>query len=64
MAEARRPVDLTGLEGGIGLLCAQALDLPPRAGAAMIPCLAAVLAEIAALETALAAAHGRRRRPT
>jgi hypothetical protein len=58
MAEARRPVDLTGLEGGIGLLCAQVLDLPPAQGPAMIPCLAAVLAEIASLETALIAANG------
>ncbi len=58
MAEARRRVELTGLDGRIGLLCAQALDLPPALGAAMVPRLSALLAEIDALETAIAAAHG------
>ena len=58
MAEARRNVDLAGLESGIGLLCAQALDLPAEQGPAMVPCLAGVLAEIDALAAALAAARG------
>ena len=29
MFDNGRPVDLTGLQGSVGLLCAKALDLPP-----------------------------------
>lgn len=32
LASAGRAVDLAGLESGIGLLCAKALDLPPEHG--------------------------------
>ena len=31
-ASAGRPVDLSGLESGVGLLCAKALDLSPDRG--------------------------------
>lgn len=31
-ASAGRAVDLAGLESGVGLLCAKALDLPPDRG--------------------------------
>lgn len=29
LADCARPVDLDGLQGQVGLLCAKALDLPP-----------------------------------
>jgi hypothetical protein len=48
-----RVVDLSGLEGSIGLLCAKSLDLPPPLGRAMRPHLAAVLDELDALSLAL-----------
>ena len=54
MAEARRTVDLDGLESRVGLLCAQAFDLSPVQGTGMVPSLAAVLAEIDELAKTLA----------
>lgn len=36
-------VDLAGLNGGIGLLCAKALDLPPAMGRALRPRLISLL---------------------
>ena len=53
LVEARRPVDLAGLQDSIGRLCAASLDLPPEQGRAMRPQLAAVLAELDALEHAM-----------
>jgi hypothetical protein len=53
MAETRRPVDLRGLEGQIGLLCAKALDLPPEQGRVLTQALAALLADTDALHLAL-----------
>lgn len=58
MVETGRRVDIAGLDGGIGLLCAQALDLPQAQGRALVPFLAALLAEVDALATTLAAARG------
>jgi hypothetical protein len=43
MLDAGQDVDLTGLDGGIGLLCAKSLDLPPAMGRALRPRLTAVL---------------------
>ncbi len=36
MIGAGRVLDLTGIDDGIGLLCAQVLDLPPHEGKAML----------------------------
>ena len=36
MIGAGRVLDLTGIDDGIGLLCAQVLDLPPQEGKAML----------------------------
>jgi hypothetical protein len=43
MLDAGESVDLTGLDNGIGLLCAKTLDLPPAMGRALRPRLTAVL---------------------
>jgi len=58
LVESRRHVDLAGLQDAIGRLCAASLDLPPEQGRAMRPQLAAVLAELDALERAMHAADG------
>jgi hypothetical protein len=55
MVAAHRQVDLAGLDGMVGVLCAQALDLPPAEGVALRPRLAALIGELDALEEALAA---------
>ena len=54
LLEARRAVDLAGLEAAVGLLCAKALDVEPAEGQSLTPDLAAVLAELAMLADALA----------
>ncbi len=46
---AGRTVELAGLEGQVGLLCAKALDLPPEEGRQMRTELAILLAELDAL---------------
>jgi hypothetical protein len=43
MLDNGQSVDLTGLDHGIGLLCAKSLDLPPAMGRALRPRLTAVL---------------------
>ncbi len=43
MLDRGQPVDLTGLDGRIGLLCAKSLDLPPAMGRTMRPRLTSVL---------------------
>jgi hypothetical protein len=53
LVEAKRRVDLAGLQEAVGRMCAAVLDLPPEQGRAMHPRLAAVLAELEALERAL-----------
>jgi hypothetical protein len=55
MVEGQRDVDLQGLDGMIGLLCARALDLPPDQGRALRPRLIELLADVDALAGALAA---------
>jgi len=52
-AEAGRPIDLAGLDGQVGLVCARALDLPPEEGREMRAELRALLAEIDALADTL-----------
>jgi hypothetical protein len=53
MAGAGREVDLAGIDGGIGQLCARCLDLPPERGRAMRPVLASLLADLDSLAAAL-----------
>lgn len=53
LVDAGRTVDLTGLEGQIGLLCAKSLDLPPNEGRRVRPRLIALSGSIEALLRAL-----------
>lgn len=53
LVENGRTVDMTGLDRGVGLLCAKALDLPPDAGRALRPQLMMVLTEANQLTEAL-----------
>ena len=53
LASNGRTVDLTGLEDGIGLLCAQTLDLPTEEARPLLPLLHDVLTEVNALSAAL-----------
>jgi hypothetical protein len=55
--ESGRSVDLTGLNGHIGLVCAQALDLPPDQGRTLRPQLVQLLEETDRLARALPAFH-------
>ena len=48
-----RTVDMAGLDRGVGLLCAKALDLPPDAGRGLRPTLLMVLNEADQLTEAL-----------
>ncbi len=49
LAVSGRPIDLTGLDGQVGLICAGALDLPPEEGRALRIDLERLLAEIDSL---------------
>ncbi|HJS85210.1 MAG TPA: hypothetical protein VJ779_07090 [Acetobacteraceae bacterium] len=53
LAGAGRPIDLTGLDGQVGLVCARALDLPPEEGRLVRSDLRALLAEVDALAASL-----------
>ena len=63
LAQNGRTVDLTGLDDGIGLLCAQTLDLGLQDGRELLPLLHDVLAQVNALtaDLHLAGAGGARR---
>jgi len=50
-----REVDLAGLQDGIGMLCAQSLDLPREEGHVMVPVLRELMAQVEALTAALRA---------
>lgn len=52
-AMAGRPVDLTGLDGQVGLVCARVLDLSPDEGRALRGNLEGLMAEIDALARAM-----------
>jgi hypothetical protein len=54
LVEANRAVDLTGLDGQVGLLCAKSLDLPPDEGRRIRPRLIALSGSIEALSRTLA----------
>ena len=49
----KRHLDLRGLDGMVGLLCAKTLDLPPPEARAMRPYLLALQAELDALAALL-----------
>ena len=55
-----RTLNLSGMDDGIGLLCAKTLDLPSAAGASMLPELRVVLAGVDSLMAALQAANADR----
>lgn len=58
MLGSGRRVDLAGLDQMVGRLCARCLDLPPEEGREMRPRLAALLAEIDALNATLSSPPG------
>ncbi|MBV8616822.1 MAG: hypothetical protein JOY66_24040 [Acetobacteraceae bacterium] len=53
LAESGRPIDLAGLDGQVGLVCARALDLPPEEGRLVRGELQALLSEVDALAASL-----------
>ena len=55
LVENGRTVEMAGLDRGVGLLCAKALDLPPELGRSLRPQLIALLAAIDQLTEALQA---------
>ena len=55
LAACGRPIDLAGLEGDAGLLCAQLLDLDPRQALALRPTLVAIDESASALMATLQA---------
>jgi hypothetical protein len=48
-----RRVDLSGIEDGIGMLCAKTLDLPPEQAREVLAALHALLAQLTSLTAAL-----------
>ena len=54
LIETGHTVDLRGLDGQMGLLCAKALDLPPEEGRSLRPPLISLLGVVEALIEALA----------
>ncbi|MBV9735116.1 MAG: hypothetical protein JO209_04345 [Acidisphaera sp.] len=56
LVETSRRVDLSGLDREMGLLCAQALDLPPIEGRKLRPRLIGLLTELDALSIVLSSA--------
>ena len=53
LAENGRELDLSGIEDGVGILCAQTLDLPSADARCMLPVLCEVLAQVDSLSAAL-----------
>ncbi len=53
LAERGRRLDLAGIEDGIGVLCAQTLDLPTPEARCMLPVLREVLAQLDTLSATL-----------
>jgi len=56
LAQSGRRIDLVGIDRKVGLLCAQALDLPPELGRELVPALKSQIATLDEL-TALIRAH-------
>ncbi len=59
LVESGHAVDLTGFDRQVGLLCAQALDLPPEQGRDLRDDLRELLASVDALSCALSSATPR-----
>ncbi|MGH7067182.1 MAG: hypothetical protein ACREFO_05305 [Acetobacteraceae bacterium] len=59
LIDAGRRIDLNGIEGEIGWLCAAVLDLDPAAGRALKPRLSALVSELDTIEARLTAAGAR-----
>ncbi len=59
LAVAGRRIELAGIEGPIGLLCAKSLDLPPAQSGAIRLTLMILLEELDALSATLRTMHGR-----
>jgi hypothetical protein len=55
LVDSDRAVDLTGLDGEIGLLCAKSLDLPPDEGRRIRPRLIALSGSLEGLSRAIRA---------
>jgi hypothetical protein len=55
LVKSGRAVELAGLQDGIGILCAQTLDLPAEEGRAMLPALRELVAQLEALTEAFRA---------
>jgi len=53
LKQGGRQLDLAGVEDGVGILCAQALDLPPDDARLMLPVLHEVLAQVEMLAETL-----------
>lgn len=53
-----RAVDLQGVQDGVGLLCAQTLDLPTAEARQMLPALRELLAQVDTLTAALRSSYG------
>ena len=54
LVEAGRAIDLTGIDGQVGLLCAKSLDLPPDDGRRIRPRLIALFGSMEALARVIA----------
>ena len=57
LAQNGRTVDLTGLDDGIGMLCAQTLDLDVHESRALLPLLADMLLQVNTLTAAIHSAQ-------
>jgi len=60
LAQSGRRVDLAGIEDGVGILCAQTLDLETEDGQIMLPVLREVMSQIELLASALSQAREQR----
>jgi len=49
LAQSGRVVDMTGIDDGVGMLCAKILDLPPPDARFMLPALLEMLGQVEAL---------------
>ena len=63
LVEGGRRLDLTGVEDGVGILCAQILDLEPEESRSLLPLLGDVLKEIELLSAALRSVPAQDTRP-
>ena len=57
LAKSGRRIDLVGIDRKVGLLCAQALDLPPELGRELVPELRAQIATLDELTSLIRSAR-------